>query len=322
VVAGRLPTCTQSRALVRAGGGGLTLGDPGNSVAFVVRTGTLLRLHWKPCVLALVAAGAGAGVAVAAVPDSNGVITACLQQTTTSGGVTVPDQSGPNLTIIDPSAGQHCIPPDFPVPNQKTITWNVTGPAGPAGAAGPIGPTGTAGATGAPGAPGTAGATGATGPTGAAGAPGTRKVNGAGITIAPPLLTSHAPTLAQVTVGTGASAIGFPILAADQAAVGPIRTGSPPPGKVSVHDISITKKVDKSSPTLFRLCVTGKHIPNATITVRKASGSQRQLTITLSNVVISADQTQETTKSDPVPQESITFNYGSLQVHYTQQKPG
>jgi type VI secretion system secreted protein Hcp len=142
-------------------------------------------------------------------------------------------------------------------------------------------------------------------------------VNATGVTIAPPVLTSQAPTLAQVTVGK----IAFPILAADEAGVGPIHTGTPPPGKVSVHDISITKKVDKSSPVLFKLCVRGKHIPKVVL-LYQASSDGKQLRLTLRNVVISADQTQETTKSDPVPQESITFNYGSIQVRYTQQKAG
>jgi type VI secretion system Hcp family effector len=393
-------------------------------------------------VLALVAAGAGAGVAVAAVPDANGVITACVNVSRQDDGSLVPQTNqGSNLSVIDPSAGQSCNGPNADTSPQTTLTWNVTGPQGPAGtpgatgakgatgatgptgatgARGPAGPTGTTGATGpqgpagptgttgatgpqgpagptgttgatgpqgpagptgttgatgpqglagptgttgargpagdtgatgpqgpagnsgGPGHPGQTGATGATGaigpagppgpvgaigpagpagPAGSAGTPTTRKVNGVGVTIAPPLLTSDAPTLAQVTVGRGAHKIAFPILAAEEAGVGPIHTGSPAPAKVSIHDISITKKVDKSSPVLFKLCVSGKHIPKVVLLYQANSGGQ-QLRLTLHNVVISADQTQETTKSDPVPQESITFNYGSIQVHYTQQKAG
>jgi hypothetical protein len=323
-------------------------------------------------VLALVAAGAGAGVAVAAVPDSNGVIHACVNVSREDNGTLVPQTNeGANLSVIDPSAGQSCNASDAPTSPQTTLTWNVTGPQGPAGTPGaagatgptgatgtrgPAGPTGTTGArgpagdagstgpqgpagtsggpghpgqtggtgatgatgpTGPPGTPGATGPPGPTGPAGSAGTPTTRKVNGVGVTIAPPVLTSQAPTLAQVTVGK----IAFPILAADEAGVGPIHTGTPPPGKVSVHDISITKKVDKSSPVLFKLCVRGKHIPKVVL-LYQASSDGKQLRLTLRNVVISADQTQETTKSDPVPQESITFNYGTIQVSYTQQKAG
>src|SRR5215467_9287803 len=41
-------------------------------------------------------------------------------------------------------------------------------------------------------------------------------------------------------------------------------------GKVQVHDISVTKFVDKSTAALFLHCASGKHIPNGLITVRKA----------------------------------------------------
>ena len=99
--------------------------------------------------LALVAACVGAGVAVAAVPGSGGVITACVNVTTTTGGTTVPfTGQGSNLTVIDPSAGEQCTSP-----SQTTLTWNVTGPPGPVGPTGAGGPTGAPGATGTPGRP-------------------------------------------------------------------------------------------------------------------------------------------------------------------------
>jgi type VI protein secretion system component Hcp len=34
-------------------------------------------------------------------------------------------------------------------------------------------------------------------------------------------------------------------------------------GKVSVSPYTLTKVVDQSSPTLFKLCYTGKHFPTA-----------------------------------------------------------
>src|SRR4051812_47909321 len=41
-------------------------------------------------------------------------------------------------------------------------------------------------------------------------------------------------------------------------------------GKVSVHDISVTKRIDVSTPVLMKTCVNGTHIPTGLITVRKA----------------------------------------------------
>lgn len=66
-------------------------------------------------------------------------------------------------------------------------------------------------------------------------------------------------------------------------------TGGAGAGKVSVHDISITKHVDKSSPTLMKFCTSGKHIPNATISMRKAGGGQQEyLVIKLHDVFVSS----------------------------------
>jgi hypothetical protein len=255
-------------------------------------------------VLAAAALGGGAALAVAAVPDGNGVIHACVDVTTTSGGATVP-KPGPNLTIIDPGAGQHCIPPDGQVPNQTAISWSVTGPQGPPG---------IPGAPGAPGATGQAGATGGTGPRGN----GVTNV----VTIAPPLLKADVKALAEVTVGSGAGAITFPILAANLAGVAPGRTGSGSgSAKTTFHEFSLTKKLDKASPNLFKLAATGKHIPKVTIEYAKPSAGGKYLEITLSTVLISSDQTQPSAGDKASPDETITFNYGAIKWAYSQQKP-
>jgi type VI secretion system secreted protein Hcp len=43
-------------------------------------------------------------------------------------------------------------------------------------------------------------------------------------------------------------------------------------GKVKVHDLTITKNVDSSSPKLLLACFAGTHYPSALLTVRKAGG--------------------------------------------------
>src|SRR5262249_45569194 len=47
-------------------------------------------------------------------------------------------------------------------------------------------------------------------------------------------------------------------------------------GKVSVHDISITKFVDKATAALLLHCASGKHIPTGLVTVRKAGDNALQ----------------------------------------------
>jgi Type VI secretion system effector, Hcp len=97
---------------------------------------------WKAVLLVAVgAAGGGAALAVASVPDSSGVIHACYG--VSAAGSTVPSTSAGNLRIIDPSANQHCnTTPGLTPAFENTIAWNTAGPPG------------TPGAPGAPGAPG------------------------------------------------------------------------------------------------------------------------------------------------------------------------
>ena len=55
---------------------------------------------------------AGGAVALAAIPDSSGVIHGCYQKNVG------------NLRVIDPDAGDNCRPPEI------AISWNQTGPVG------------------------------------------------------------------------------------------------------------------------------------------------------------------------------------------------
>ena len=60
-------------------------------------------------------------------------------------------------------------------------------------------------------------------------------------------------------------------------------------GRVTFNPFSITRKVDKASPALFQACSKGKHFPTATITMRKAGGTQQEyLVVTLHDVSLSS----------------------------------
>jgi type VI secretion system secreted protein Hcp len=91
-------------------------------------------------------------------------------------------------------------------------------------------------------------------------------------------------------------------------------------GKVSVHDFSITKKVDKATPKLFLACATGEHIPEAKLTVRKAGGEQQEfLTVKMSDLLVSSYQTGGAS-SDPVPTDQVSFNFAKIEIEYRQQR--
>jgi len=112
-----------------------------------------IRLLLATTVLLAVAAG----IAYAAIPDSNGVIRGCYQAS--SGALRV---IGSNPTV----GGGKCSA------GEKALNWNQRGPTGTKGATGANGTKGATGANGVTGATGTAGPTGPTGTTGVQGATG------------------------------------------------------------------------------------------------------------------------------------------------------
>ena len=92
-------------------------------------------------------------------------------------------------------------------------------------------------------------------------------------------------------------------------------------GKVALHDFSFTKKVDKSTPKLFTAHATGEHLKTATLTARKAGKDQQEfLTVTLSPIIVSSYTNSGAAGSDIIPTESISFNFGKIELKYKPQK--
>ena len=58
-------------------------------------------------------------------------------------------------------------------------------------------------------------------------------------------------------------------------------------GKASFNDFAFTHHVDKASPLLMKACATGQHIPEATVTARKAGKVHHEyLVIKLTDVIV------------------------------------
>jgi len=98
-------------------------------------------------------------------------------------------------------------------------------------------------------------------------------------------------------------------------------------GKVHVHDISITKVLDKSSTALMLACCNGKHIKDGLLTVRKAGEKPVEyLKIKLTDVFISS--VQYAGHGGDVLTENVTISFAKFHVEYTEQdekgagKPG
>jgi len=92
-------------------------------------------------------------------------------------------------------------------------------------------------------------------------------------------------------------------------------------GKVNVQDLSITKYVDKSSPNLMMACSSGKHYPEAKLTIRKAGGDSQveYMIITLKEVLVSSLSTGGSNHDDRLT-EHVTLNFAQVLVDYQPQK--
>jgi type VI secretion system secreted protein Hcp len=266
------------------------IGRPSRAVAFV----------------AVGAAGAGAAIAIAAVPDSSGVIHACVL--TINGE---PAASGaPNVRIIDPGANpaQTCSTSSpTGAPGEQEISWNTVGQQG---------------------AQGVPGAQGLQGPQGAEGH--TLTINGQSFSISGLKQTGTIDTpgtIAPLAVKPGGRPVGSltgldlgggapSTIEVDSWSFGASQTSTAGrgsgggSGKQAVHDIQITKSVDKASPLLFKACASGQHFKKVTLSLRKAGGTQPYLTITMSNVLISSYQQSN---GGGKPTESVSLNFTKIE---------
>ncbi len=83
-------------------------------------------------------------------------------------------------------------------------------------------------------------------------------------------------------------------------------------GKVSVHDIHITKTVDRASPMLRQAAASGQRFPRVVLEMRKAGGDPRAYTTyVLENVLISGFSMSS---GGDRPQESLTLNFTRMQT--------
>jgi type VI secretion system secreted protein Hcp len=91
-------------------------------------------------------------------------------------------------------------------------------------------------------------------------------------------------------------------------------------GKVSAQDFHFTKKHDTSSPKLMEACCSGQHFTKATVVARKAGKGQKEyMKWVFDDVVISSYQTGGSGGGDPIPTDSISFNFGKIEMNAKEQ---
>lgn len=89
-------------------------------------------------------------------------------------------------------------------------------------------------------------------------------------------------------------------------------TGGAGAGKVKFNELTISKKVDKASPTIFKTSAMGAHYQTATLTLRKAGEKTPYMTYTMETVFV----TNVTYSGDSpnVATETVTFVFGKVTV--------
>jgi len=90
-------------------------------------------------------------------------------------------------------------------------------------------------------------------------------------------------------------------------------------GKATISDLNIVKNVDASSTELLKACMTGKHLDQAKLFIRKAGEKPLEyMVITLTKVLVTGVQTSGAQASDRL-QETVGLNFAQMKVDYDTQ---
>jgi type VI secretion system secreted protein Hcp len=93
-------------------------------------------------------------------------------------------------------------------------------------------------------------------------------------------------------------------------------------GKALVQDFAFVSHLSMAGPQLFLACATGKHFPDALVTVRSSGARTADFyTIKLSDVLVSSYAESGTPSTDALPMDQVTFNFAKIEISFTSQNP-
>jgi type VI secretion system secreted protein Hcp len=91
-------------------------------------------------------------------------------------------------------------------------------------------------------------------------------------------------------------------------------------GKAQVADLEFEHFVDRASPNLMKFCLTGKHIPEAKLVVRKAGGNPLEyLKITMTDVVVTKVAPNGSSLDEVRVREKVALSFAKVKSEYTVQ---
>ncbi len=97
-------------------------------------------------------------------------------------------------------------------------------------------------------------------------------------------------------------------------------------GKVTFNPFSITRKIDKASATFYQMACSGTAFETVVLMLRKSLGAGASANEVSGGVFLRFDfklvavKTISWAHDDEAPTESVTFEYGGLQMRYAQQE--
>jgi type VI secretion system secreted protein Hcp len=105
------------------------------------------------------------------------------------------------------------------------------------------------------------------------------------------------------------------------------QSGGAGAGKVTFNPFSITRKIDQASPTLFEMACSGTAFKSVTLALRKSTGTGGGGANVSGMIFLRFDfklvavKTISWSHDDESPKETVTFEYGGMQIRYAPQDP-
>ena len=92
--------------------------------------------------------------------------------------------------------------------------------------------------------------------------------------------------------------------------------------RADFQDFSIVKALDKASPKLAIACADGTHISEIILELCRAGGDKlKYMEYKLTDCIVSSWQASGSAEGvEALPSEDVFFNYGKIDLTYTQQK--
>ncbi|WP_439683110.1 DUF796 domain-containing protein [Cupriavidus oxalaticus] len=93
-------------------------------------------------------------------------------------------------------------------------------------------------------------------------------------------------------------------------------------GKATVSDLSFEHFIDRASPNLMKYCLTGKHINEAVLVVRKAGGNPLEyLKLTMTDVIVTKVSPKGSVDDEVRMREKVALSFSRVKQEYVVQNP-